>query len=85
MVKMLLYNGLRPSDIIDLTVEQVDIKKMLIKYRSPKVDRWYYRPIHPKVRGALRERIKEVQAGRLFEYTEVGNMSKVFRRYLKEL
>ncbi len=85
MVKMLMFNGLRPSDIIGITLDQVDLKKMQIKYRSSKVDRWYYRPIHPKVRAVLSERIKEVQVGRLFEYADVGNMSKAFRRYLKQL
>lgn len=85
MVNMLMYTGLRPSDIIDITVDQVDLKKMLIKFRSSKVDKWYYRPIHPKLKTILRQRIKEVKSGRLFDYAEVKNMGKAFSRYLEDI
>lgn len=85
MVNMLMYTGLRPSDIIDITVDQVDLKKMLIKFRSSKVDKWYYRPIHPKLKTILRQRIKEVKSGRLFDYAEVKNMGKAFSRYLADI
>lgn len=85
MVNMLMFTGLRPSDIIDITVDQVDLKKMQIKFHSAKVDRWYYRPILPILKPILRQRIKEVKSGRLFDYAEVKNMGKAFCRYLEDI
>lgn len=85
MVNMLMFTGLRPSDIIDITVDQVDLKRMLIKFHSTKVDKWYYRPIHPNLKTILRQRIKEVKSGRLFDYAEVKNMGKAFSRYLEDI
>jgi len=85
MVNMLMYTGLRPSDIIDITVDQVDLVKMQIKFRSSKVDKWYNRPILPNLKTILRQRIKEVKSGRLFDYAEVKNMGKAFSRYLEDI
>ena len=32
MIYLLMYSGLRPSDIINLTVEQIDLDKMEMRY-----------------------------------------------------
>ena len=85
MIMMLMYTGLRPSDIINITVEQVDLKKMTIRFHSPKVDKWYYRPLHSKLKVLLRRRIKEVKTGKLFEYSDVKNMGRAFSRYLVDI
>jgi len=85
MIMMLMYSGLRPSDIINITVEQVDLKKMTLRYHSPKVDKWYNRPLHDKLKVPLRRRIKEVKTGGLFEYSNVKNMGKAFSRYLVDI
>ncbi len=85
MIMMLMYSGLRPSDIINITVEQVDLKKMTIRFHSPKVDRWYNRPLHSKLKTSLRQRIKKVNSGKLFEYSNVKNMGKAFSRYLEDI
>ncbi len=85
MIMMLMYTGLRPSDIINITVEQVDLKKMTIRYHSPKVDKWYHPPLHNKLKVLLRRRIKEVKTGKLFEYSNVKNMGRAFSRYLVDI
>jgi integrase/recombinase XerD len=82
MVHMLMYTGLRPSDIINITVDQIDLEKMEMKFYSSKIDKWFVRPIHPKLHDILKERISAVKTGRLFEYSEVKNMGKAFYRYL---
>ncbi len=82
---MLMYTGLRPSDIINITVAQVDLKKMTVRFHSPKVDKWYYRPLHSKLKVLLRRRIKEVKTGRLFDYSKVKNMGRAFSRYLVDI
>jgi len=85
MIYFLLYSGLRPSDIINITVEQIDLKKMTIRFYSSKTDNWFVRPIHPKIKVSLKARIESVSEGRLFDYSEAKNMGKAFQRYLEKL
>jgi integrase len=82
MVMMLMYTGLRPSDIINVTIEQVDLEKMELKFYSSKIDKWFIRPIHEALKEILAARIKEVGTGRLFDYDDVKTMGKAFNRYL---
>jgi integrase len=84
-IKMLMYTGLRPSDLIYITVDHVDLKKMVIKYYSPKVDKWYSRPLHSELKIPLRSRIKEVISGKLFAYENIDNLGKAFRRYMEDI
>jgi len=85
MVMMLMYTGLRPSDIIKVTTEQVDLEKMEMKFYSSKIDKWFIRPIHENLKEMLVDRIKEVGNGRLFEYDDVKTMGKAFNRYLEAI
>lgn len=84
-IMMLLYSGLRPSDIKDVTGEQINLEKMEIKFYSPKTDRWFIRPLHSSLHEILKKRIDEVSNGRLFEYSDIKNMGRAFNRYLKSL
>lgn len=83
MVMVLMYTGLRPSDIINITADQIDLEKMEIKFYSSKIDKWFVRPIHKALKEVLSLRIDEVKIGRIFEYDEVKNMGKAFSRYLE--
>lgn len=85
MIMMLMFTGLRPCDINGITVDQIDLKKMFIRYYSPKTERWFNRPLHPKLKTILLKRIKKVRTGRIFEYADVRNMGKAYRRYLKDI
>lgn len=83
MVHLLMYSGLRPSDIINVKKEDVDVEKMEMKFYSSKTGKWFVRPLHSSLKAILEERMKEVTSGRLFEYSEVKNMGKAFSRYLE--
>ena len=85
MVMMLMYTGLRPSDIINITTDHVDLKKMEMKFYSSKIDKWFIRPIHTLLKEVLANRISEVKTGRLLDYGEVKNMGKAFNRYLEAI
>ncbi|MHC1738154.1 MAG: hypothetical protein AB9882_09110 [Ignavibacteriaceae bacterium] len=61
MVYMLMYTGLRPSDIINVNVEQVDLSKMEMRFYSSKTDNWFVRPIHEKLKEILITRLSGVQ------------------------
>jgi integrase len=85
MINLLMYTGLRPSDIISLTAEQIDLENMEIKFYSSKIDKWFVRPFHESLKDELSKRISEVKTGKLFEYSDVKNMGKAFSRYIKKL
>lgn len=85
MVFMLMYTGLRPSDIINITVEQIDLVKMEMRFYSSKTDNWFVRPIHEKLKKVLTVRLSEVNTGRIFNYSNLKAMEKAVRRYYKTL
>jgi integrase/recombinase XerD len=85
MIYLLLYSGLRPSDIINLTIEQVDINKMEMRYYSSKTGNWFVRPIHDNVKTILEKRIQDKKTGPLFDYSQIKNMGKAFQRYLSDI
>lgn len=85
MVMVLMFTGLRPSDIISITVEQIDLEKMEIKYYSSKIGKWFVRPIHKSLKTILSLRMNEVKTDRIFAYNDVKNMGKAFKRYLASI
>ena len=85
LIYLLLYTGLRPSDIINITTEQIDIERMEMKFYSSKIDKWFVRPLHSILKEKLSKRIDEVKTGKLFDYSDIKNMGKAVQRFLKEL
>jgi len=85
MLLMLFFTGLRPSDIMNVLVEDIDLKNCTLKYYSIKTNEHFMIPLHPQVIEPLHKRIEEVKTGRLFAYESAKNMGKAFRRYLKQL
>jgi integrase len=82
---MLLYTGLRPSDIYNIEVKDIDMEANTFNYYSEKTDEYFQLPIHRELRPILYDRIKEVKEGKLFMYETIGNIGRAFRRYLKKL
>jgi integrase len=57
LVNVLMFTGLRPSDIFNLTVDSVDLEKMMLKFYSSKIDKWFIHPIHTVLIPVLEARI----------------------------
>ncbi len=85
MVIMLMYTGLRPSDIVNITVEQIDLSKMEMRFYSSKTDNWFVRPIHENLKDVLTTRIDEVGTGRIFNYSDAKSMARAVRIYFSAL
>ena len=85
MIYMQHYTGLRPTDIINITVDAIDLGAPVpeISYHSQKTDQYFTVPIQEVLVPILQARINEVKEGRIFNYSSVGEMGKAFRRYLK--
>ena len=82
---LLLYTGLRPSDIYGLKVSDINLKEQTLKYYSPKTKTNFMVPFHPDLAPVLKARIDEVGTGKLLEYASIYNIGKAFSRYLKHL
>jgi len=85
IILLLVYTGLRPSDILYTKVENVDLDDMVLKYYSPKTKQHRIVPLHINLRDVLQKRIREIETDRLFEYATIGEVGKAFRRYLASL
>ncbi|MCU0332380.1 MAG: tyrosine-type recombinase/integrase [Ignavibacteriaceae bacterium] len=85
MIYLLMYSGLRPSDIINLTAEQIDLEKMEMRFYSSKTGNWFVRPIHNNIKEILTKSVEGKKSERLFDYSEVKNMGKAFQRYLSDI
>ncbi len=88
-IHLLMYSGLRPSDILSLTYSSFDLTKMTMNIYSSKVKRWLIRPIHPVLLDILTE-VKgqctsDDSATNVFNYSDVKAMGKAFSRYLVEI
>ncbi len=85
MFYLLLYTGLRPSDLIDIKVEDIDIEKMTMHYFSSKVQIHNTIPLHLKLKPILIERLKDIKEGKIINYGTTVDMGKAFRRYLESI
>lgn len=84
-ISLLFWTGLRPSDILDIKVRDIDLENSSMQYYSPKTKEYLIIPIHEKLLPILKERINEVQNGNILDYSNIGNLGKAFRRYLKQI
>ncbi len=82
---LLLYTGLRPSDIYNLEVKDIDLEQKNFQYYSEKTDEYFRVPIHQDLIPILQERIKEIGSGRLLNYENISNIGRAFRRYLEQI
>jgi len=85
LIHLLFYTGLRPSDVINIKAEDIDLKNKTLRYYSIKTDEHFIVPIHNDLVPLLEQRIAEVGDDALLDYSNATNMSKAFRRYLVDI
>ena len=84
-ITLLLYTGLRSSDILTISVENIDIENRILKYYSPKRKKYREIAFHKKLVPVLKSRAREVNSGKLFNYSCVENLGRAITRYLDDL
>lgn len=88
-IKLLMYSGLRPSDILSLRYSSFDLQENTMKVYMPKVNRWLNRPIHKElltiINEALEQAPKDNLEAKVFNYADAKAMGKAFSRYLVEI
>ena len=82
---LLIYTGLRPSDIYELKVSDINFTDNILSYYSPKTTEYFMVPIHPDLVPILKARVNEVKEGNILEYETISNIGKAYRRYLSKL
>jgi integrase/recombinase XerD len=84
MIYTLLYTGLRPSDIINMTVEDIDFEAKVLSYYSIKTKEHFFIPLHEALLPVLQGRCLKIQKGRVFDYSDPKNMGKALNRFLSD-
>lgn len=82
---LLFYTGLRPSDIYNLKVEDINLENNTFQYYSEKSKEYFSVPIHKDLIPILKTRISQVEMGNLINYETINNIGKAFRRYLSQI
>jgi len=85
LINLLFYTGLRSSDILTITAENVDIKGGKISYYSPKRKKFREIAFHEGLKEILKERIEEVKTGKLVKYNNVENLGRAIVRYFEAI
>lgn len=85
MIYLLAYSGLRPSDIIYIEKDDINLDDMLLTYHSSKTNKEFIVPLFPELKPILEKRMNEIVEGRIFNYATVREMGKAFARYLSSI
>ena len=84
-INLLMYTGLRSSDILSIKKENIDLKNRILKYYSPKRKIFREVAFHKKLVPVLRKRLKEISEGEILEYGNVENLGRAITRYFAVL
>lgn len=81
VIAMLLMTGLRISECLALTFDDIDLRDNLLRVKNEKTDRIDYLPLYPELRDFILSEWKE-REGNLFHYKSRHSL-KFFERFLK--
>lgn len=72
-----LYTGLRPSELLNLTIEDLDLERGLLSIRNTKTYRDRVIPLHEKLLVELREYLPQRDGKTNYLFQSAGQTSKV--------
>ncbi|MFO7523957.1 MAG: site-specific integrase [Ignavibacteriaceae bacterium] len=84
-INLLMYTGLRSSDILEIRASDIDLKNRVLKYYSPKRKKFREVAFHKKLVPILKKRIIEAKGERLLEYNNVENLGRAIKRYFEDI
>ena len=82
IIFMLLATGLRISEMINLTFDDIDLRRNLIAVKNKKADRIDYIPIYYELKEFIINEFPE-REGKVFDYCHKDSL-RFFRRFLKD-
>ncbi|MCB9247100.1 MAG: site-specific integrase [Ignavibacteriales bacterium] len=85
LINLLFYTGLRPSDLLTITPDKIDIKNQVINYYSPKRKKYREIAFHDDLVPIFKARLKEMKLEKLLDYKNVENIGRAIKTYMKAL
>jgi integrase len=85
VIYMLFYTGLRPSDIMNIKLEGINIKQRTLKYYSPKRKKYREIPFHKDLIKIMRTLIAANKSEMLLTYRATEAISYQVSRYFNKI
>ena len=84
-LNLLMYTGLRSSDILSIQKSDIDLKNQILKYYSPKRKKHREVAFHKKLIPILKSRMAETTDEKLLEYCKVEHLGRAVTKYFKDI
>lgn len=85
LIYLAFYTGLRPSDLYDIHIEDINIIERSLKYYSLKRTKFRCIAIHEDLIPILKSYIGDRNAGRLLQWSQYNYLGKAITRFFKQL
>ena len=85
LVNLLFYTGLRSSDLLNITVDRINLEEREIAYYSPKRKKYKLVGFHKDLVPILKSRLQEIDSGEIVKYKNVENLGRAVTRYFDDL
>ncbi len=85
LIYLAFYTGLRPSDLYNINVEDINIGENSLRYYSQKRDKFRVIAFHEDLVPLLTETIGDKGEGRLLPWSEYNYLGKAVTRFFKKL
>jgi|APTNR8051073442_1049403.scaffolds.fasta_scaffold00406_23 integrase len=85
LVYMAFYTGLRPSDLYNVQIEDIDLTERSLKYYSLKRAKYRHIAIHEDLVSIIKSYIEDRNAGRLLQWSQYNYLGKAITRLFKDM
>lgn len=85
VIHILFYTGLRPTDIFTIRVENINLNERILRYYSPKRDRYREIPFHKDLVKIIKKRVTEIKEGPLVRYARTEGLGYQILKYFEKI
>ncbi len=85
VIYLAFYTGLRPSDLFDIHIEDINLIERSLKYYSLKRTKFRCIAIHEDLIPIIKSYIGDRNAGRLLQWSQYNYLGKAITRLFKQL
>lgn len=85
LIYLLFYTGLRPTDILSITCDRVDLENRILRYYSKKIKQYREIAFHKDLVKILEARIEEVGEGKLIIYKSEDQVGAAINKFMKQI
>lgn len=85
LIYLAFYTGLRPSDLFDIYIEDINLIERSLKYYSLKRTKFRCIAIHEDLIPIIQSYIADRKVGKLFHWSQYNHLGKAVTRFFKHL